>query len=278
MILPPSSSENVIDNMHVRLFTARVLTLEKLRWSSQGLLNSYWRFYCNSSDGAFLQLSSGLYPLSAGRIYFVPAGVKFSCYNPQTVRHFYIHFDLIGLPAWTLREIFSGPLAVPPNPTLQKAAKQLGAALQKSGHTDLAIQCRLKSLIYQSLATFLETLPPEQLLHCAQMTTAQGGLLPALRYIEENIGQRLTNHQLAALCHLSEDYFVRQFRQSIGQTPLQYITERRVTLAAQRLLFSEESIEQVATATGFGNRFYFSRIFTRQTGISPAAYRKATRI
>jgi AraC-like DNA-binding protein len=277
--MPPySKPKNVIDNVHVRLFSTQVLTLQKLRWSSQNILSSYWRFYYNSDDGAFLELSSGLYPLSAGRIYFVPAGVEFSCYNPQQVRHFYIHFDLIGLPAWTLREIFPSPLAVPPNPSLQKAARQLGATLQKSGNTDLAMQCRLKSLIYQSLAAFLETLPSEQLSYWEQIATAQGVLLPALHYIEENLAARFTNSQLAALCHLSEDYFIRQFRQSVGQSPLQYILERRVMLAAQRLLFSEDSIEQIALATGFGNRFYFSRIFTRQTGISPAAYRKASRV
>lgn len=242
------------------------------------MLNSFWRLYYNSNEGAFLRLASDLYPLSAKRIFFIPAGVRFGCYNPKEVQHFYIHFDLIGLPAWAQRKIFSAPLAVPGEASLQSLAQQLSTTLQQADETHLTLQCRLKSLIYQSLASYLETLPPETLLHCTQVATAQGVLLPALHSIEENIAQSITNGQLAALCHLSEDYFIRQFRHSIGQSPVQYILERRVTLAAQRLLFSEESIEQIATAVGFANRFYFSRIFTRQTGISPAAYRKVSRV
>jgi AraC family L-rhamnose operon transcriptional activator RhaR len=64
----------------------------------------------------------------------------------------------------------------------------------------------------------------------------------------------------------------------VGQSPSHYIRERRVMLAAQQLLFSSASIDDIALATGFGNRFYFSRVFTRQLGVSPAAYRKTSRV
>lgn len=270
--------KNVIDNLHVRLFVATVTTLPALSWSSQNLLNSYWRFYCNSSEGAFLRLDSHLYPLSANRIYFIPAGVRFGCYNPEAVRHFYIHFDVIGLSAWVQREIFSTLLAVPVNEALQSVARQLSIVVEQEDETNLALQCRLKSLVYQALALYLETLSPETLHRCAQIATAQGALLPALQRIEQDVARPVTNAELAALCHLSEDYFIRRFRDSIGQSPLQYILERRVTLAAQRLLFGEESIEEISVGTGFANRFHFSRVFTRKTGISPAAYRKQSRV
>ena len=49
-------------------------------------------------------------------------------------------------------------------------------------------------------------------------------------------------------------------------------------LAAQALLFTADSIETIAATSGFANRFYFSRVFTRQMGISPAAYRRAVRV
>ena len=51
--------------------------------------------------------------------------------------------------------------------------------------------------------------------------------------------------------------------------------EQRLEVATQRLLFTEESIEQIAVETGFNNRFYLSRVFTRKIGIPPADYRKS---
>jgi len=48
--------------------------------------------------------------------------------------------------------------------------------------------------------------------------------------------------------------------------------------AAQALLFTADSIETIAAESGFANRFYFSRVFMRHMGVSPAIYRKAVRV
>ena len=70
--------------LHLRLFTAERRTITP-DWRAGNVRSSYWRFYANADDGAALALhgdtESGeeLYPLAAGRLYFVPAGVRFSC-------------------------------------------------------------------------------------------------------------------------------------------------------------------------------------------------------
>ena len=67
-------------------------------------------------------------------------------------------------------------------------------------------------------------------------------------------------------------------RLQIGQTPAQYVLERRITFAAERLSFSEDSIERIAEVCGFPDRFYFSRMFVRRMGQPPAAYRRTSRV
>ncbi len=42
--------------------------------------------------------------------------------------------------------------------------------------------------------------------------------------------------------------------------------------------FSADSIDAVAAASGFGNRFYFSRVFARHLGVAPGAYRRMARV
>ena len=56
--------------------------------------------------------------------------------------------------------------------------------------------------------------------------------------------------------------------------PARYIVERRVSRAAELLVYSNDSLEQIADACGFPNRFYLSRVFTKVLGTSPARYRK----
>jgi transcriptional regulator GlxA family with amidase domain len=96
--------------------------------------------------------------------------------------------------------------------------------------------------------------------------------------VDDHLAEPLTHADLAGLCHLSGDHFVRRFRDAIGRTPARYVTERRIAAAAQRLVFTRDSIDQIAEATGFGNRFYFSRVFARHMGTPPAAYRKTARV
>lgn len=271
---------SLFDSVHLRLFDAQCISINEA-WDAQDVQSSFWRFYFNSSDGAALDLGSGLYPLHKSQIYFVPAGVRFSCRNIQCIQHFYVHFDLLGLPSVGLRELFASPIEVQTSSALQRRVSRLVHELRvlDAGQTgNIGWQCRIKSLIYEALWTYLSSASPGTDERLRQLTQAHVPVLPAIQHIENNLSQPISNAELARLCFLSEDYFIRRFRECVGQSPSQYIRERRVTLAAQQLLFSSATIDEIALTNGFGNRFYFSRVFTRQMGVSPAAYRKTSRV
>jgi AraC-like DNA-binding protein len=277
-VTDPFRSRNLLDNLHIRLFQVACATFNAGEWGVRNVQSSFWRFYMNSRDGAALELENGIYPLRAGQLYFVPAGVYFHCRSDAPFEHFYAHFDVIGVPGLALRELFSQPIEVPQREDLRATTRVLADDIADGAALDLPRQCVTKALLYNGIAAYLQELGDEKRNWLRHLSAAHGPMLPALHYIEENLAERLTNADLARLCHLSEDHFIRRFRECVGQSPLQYVLERRVTLAAQRLLFTDQSIDQIALATGFGNRFYFSRVFARHTGVSPAAYRKTSRV
>jgi AraC-like DNA-binding protein len=157
-------------------------------------------------------------------------------------------------------------------------ARELASQLTAEEPVGLGLQCRIKSLIYAELALHLETVPMEVLERHWRLARALQPLLPALHEIEDHPFASLSNRELARLCFMSEDYFIRRFRECTGQTPGRYVVDRRVRLAEQRLLFTDQSIDQIAQEAGFGNRFYFSRVFARHVGVPPATYRKTARI
>jgi AraC-like DNA-binding protein len=236
--------------------------------------DSFWRFYVNDRDGAFLD---DTYPLYGRQLYIIPAGVRFNTSLVQDVGHFYVHFDMIGLPYVAQREIFCAPICLPHTSSLEQAVVEIMQELAVCNEAHLILQFRTKAIIYEGLALYLRSLPAEQLQRYLQFTATLEPVLPAIRYIEVNIATRLLRSELAQLCHMNVDYFTRRFRDCIGQTPGQYIQEQRVKLATQQLLFTDQSIEQIAADAGFGSRFYFSRVFSQHTGVSPVAYRKAWR-
>lgn len=266
------------EDLHIRVFAAKYVELPARSWNSANVQDPFWRLYMNNRAGAALELADGGYPLDAEQLYLVPAGVRFSCGNAATIGHFYVHFDVIGVPRVALRELFDGPLRVPDRPALAAEARELARALATRPVVGLIEQLQVKALLYGVLAAYLASQPADAIERYWVLAAAHAPVRAALREIEEHLAEPLSNRRLAQLCHMSEDYFIRRFRACVGQSPARYIQEQRVLRAAQSLLFTADSMETIAAATGFANRFYFSRVFTQQMGVSPAAYRKAVRV
>jgi AraC family transcriptional regulator len=133
-------------------------------------------------------------------------------------------------------------------------------------------------MLYAAVARLVESLPPDAASRFARVVATPNHVRPAIRHIEAHAGDAITNDALAALCGLSPAHFIRVFRDAVGQTPAQYVLERRIATAAQRLIFGDESIDAIAERTGFANRFHFTRAFTKRMGVGPGAYRKGSRV
>ena len=70
------------------------------------------------------------------------------------------------------------------------------------------------------------------------------------------------------------NYFRKLFRESTGNSPLEYLTNLRVEEAKRRLkLYGKtESVREIAEKAGFTDPYYFSRKFKQKTGMSPREF------
>ena len=108
---------------------------------------------------------------------------------------------------------------------------------------------------------------------------SRGGLAPwqerlAKDALSANLDGRTSIEEVAQDCNLSRSHFFRAFRQSTGKTPHQWLLERRYERARFLLLTSALPLEDIARQCGFAGLSHFSRVFTRQFGTSPAAWRR----
>lgn len=95
--------------------------------------------------------------------------------------------------------------------------------------------------------------------------------------IEERMEESLSIDDLAASVGLSSIHFARQFKRSTGKAPHQYLIEMRIA-RARHLLASDLPIAEIAFRCGFSHQEHLTRLFGRQQGTTPAAYRRGLRL
>jgi AraC family transcriptional regulator len=86
--------------------------------------------------------------------------------------------------------------------------------------------------------------------------------------------ESLSIENLAGAAGLSPIHFARQFKRTTGTSPHQFLMEARVA-RARDLLASRLSIAEIAYRCGFSHQEHMTRLFGRQLGVTPAAYRKS---
>ncbi len=100
------------------------------------------------------------------------------------------------------------------------------------------------------------------------------GIEEVIKYINDNYHEEIPVQLLAKLAHLSVSQFERKFKKLLHTTPLKYITKLRLNSACESLSQSNDSITKIGLGVGFYDHSYFSKVFTRQIGITPNEYRK----
>ncbi|MER6708734.1 AraC family transcriptional regulator [Streptomyces fumanus] len=86
-----------------------------------------------------------------------------------------------------------------------------------------------------------------------------------------------TTETLAAATSVSRATLSRRFRSALGQTPGAYLTRWRIDLASVRLRDTDEPVESISGAVGYGSPHAFSRAFRRARGTAPGEYRSRLR-
>lgn len=91
--------------------------------------------------------------------------------------------------------------------------------------------------------------------------------------INEHYMQALTLGTLAESVHLNPNYFHKLFTSACGVTPLQYLTDVRISHARYYLRNTDRSITEIAELCGFNSYSYFCTVFRKRCGLSPSAFR-----
>ena len=109
----------------------------------------------------------------------------------------------------------------------------------------------------------------------AQRQSAENRVVSTLAFMEQHLDMPLTLNEMAAHSGQSLPYFTKLFRQRTNQSPMAYFIQLKIRKACELLDQTDSTIREIAASLGYDDPYYFSRIFKKNQGRSPAAYRRS---
>ncbi|MQY43222.1 helix-turn-helix domain-containing protein [Epibacterium sp. SM1969] len=154
---------------------------------------------------------------------------------------------------------------------MEASLRMMGEEAGKSRFGGDLIALRLSEVILvQALRSFIEEHGQD---HVGLAGFADPKLARALAAFHRQPANDWTVEGLAREAGLSRTGFAVQFAEKMGIPPMQYLTSWRMQIACIWLVRHRASISEVAARTGYSSESAFSRVFKKEMGQSPAAYR-----
>ena len=139
-----------------------------------------------------------------------------------------------------------------------------------SNPTDINLQTRPRM---DSMDTLLKQAPASQ----AHGGLSAGTMRRVREYVDVHLNENIDLTMLSSVAGLSMHHFAREFKQSAGVTPHQYLTQKRVERAQEMLAQTDLSLSEIAYATGFSDQSHLARHFRHMLGTTPGAFRWSQR-
>ena len=95
-----------------------------------------------------------------------------------------------------------------------------------------------------------------------------------MQFIHEHYADKITLGDIAISTNISTRECSRCFQRCIKISPINYLNEHRIRMAAQMLLQTDKNIITISENCGFSSSSYFSKLFQKIMGCTPKNYRK----
>ncbi|WP_158974001.1 helix-turn-helix domain-containing protein [Cellulophaga sp. L1A9] len=283
---PSIKKQNFID-VRLKLLCCRYWYLDV--WDCHDMVFPFWRIYWNKNEGGELTLQDNVYKMESNNLYIIAPFTSFSTrylknhkytsgihvsgenlsekhnedyHEKKYLLHFFTHFNL-GTP---FDNVFPGIFRVALTKHLQERLIYLTERLKIDNHDfKLTFNLKLQAFIKEAISN----IGPE----LWKTINIDERVLIVHRFIEANIGEKLSNSKLAKLVNMAPNSFARLFKEEMNITLHNFIQNRKIAKACEIFEHTNETIESISFKLGFSDRYHFSRVFKAITGISPALYK-----
>lgn len=232
-------------------------------WRLRNAADTNWRCYWPLSSGGEIMFKGETHPLKPGWLYLISPHTAFDSVCVRPFRKWYIHFTLGGLS----HSYGPGIVRIRPTARMRRILAQTCPATNRAGKSPPAYPNALAT--FELVVLALESAFADQ----KAWPAANLRVVNCIGFMRERLKEKLTLNSLARFVGTSPRTLTQMFVTETGFPPIRYLIELRLNHAMSLLRSTSDSIEQIADECGFGNRFYFTRMFTRYRSVTPVSFR-----
>ena len=230
----------------------------------------FFRFYLPVEGSFVLRYLDREIVVEPGSVYLVPPETPFSFASITPSDHYWLHFSSIQLR--TLPQLRMAQYMKIRNRTMY--IRTMNRLMEKTVSAKSFLE--LEEVRHLSLCLVLPLLE-KSLADTVFVPLNKDWLGPVLDYIDGHLGEKIRISTLQKMTGLGRAAFSAEFNKACGLPPLQYIMERRLTLAKHLLLRTRLSLKEIAFRCGFEDQKQFYRFFRRHSPHRPGEYRREQR-
>lgn len=228
-------------------------------WNISSANQPFWIIYWNPVAGAVMTYNGIEFEPDPGKIYLIPPHTRFTGKAYKPFIQFAVHF------------LAESPFDRVLNKMLEFPAENIAELIMKLSGKNSKLQNTI--LLQQIILNALSQIPMEAF-SPKQKTLLDPRIKEILLYIEKHPGERHTVESLSARVNMSVNNFHRKFVEGADISPKQYLLKLRMEYAKKLLLETAMTIDEIAAASGFMDRYHFSKNFKNYFLHPPAEFRK----
>ena len=246
--------------------------------------NYYQMIYCQKGSGV-ITIGDKIYQAVPGSLYLIPPLAEHSIHPQDTFRLAEVKFRIYREDLDDSLKQLPVEMEIDKSTTLRLSIKDviregLADLAYSYEATNAALYLFLVRLLrnqnidvpHKPWRSFYFDTPKRRTVGIDGERDAEFAML--LDYIEHNLSECITLDSLAQQAHFDKSYLIARFKESMGASPMRYVSHLRIERAKVLLATTDDSITQIAQAVGFSSIHYFSRFFKEKEGVAPIEYRQ----
>jgi AraC-like DNA-binding protein len=236
------------------------LGIQEVRdWNHPYMSNPFWAFFYAFEPGLFMQVDNQEFELTPSTLIAIPANLKFKRISKRkNIKHMWFNF-------YYERRLarHDTPIIVPLDIITEQMLNKIKSIVSKDIPDSNKLYYLCNSFINYCLCD--ESFQWDK--------TLPDNIYRIISWIEKHYMENISNSDLATVGNVTKRTIIRYFKDYLGKSPHEYITEIRIKNAYKMLSATDLSIEAIAEKVGFGSRHSFYRAFKRVLNKSPKQIR-----